>query len=117
MAGNTYKPVTRLWQACYIVNDTVKELWQAVEDRCKDYILHPKGNNYQSLHTTVEARASCLPPKFLNAPATWRWHVCSRAFQRQSDCEKLAGGAAHGRRAVPPSAAAPWQSVRPRDNA
>ncbi len=56
--------MTRLWQACYIVNDTVKELWQAVEDRCKDYILHPKGNNYQSLHTTVEARAPCLPPKF-----------------------------------------------------
>lgn len=43
-------------QACYTVNDAVRDLWPEVEGRSKDYILTPKGNNYQSLHTTVEVQ-------------------------------------------------------------
>jgi hypothetical protein len=49
-------------QACYIVNDAVKDLWPEVEGRSKDYILNPKDNRYQSLHTTVQVwRCLCHP--------------------------------------------------------
>ena len=46
-------------QACYIVNDAVRDLWPEVEGRSKDYILTPKANQYQSLHITVEVGAQC----------------------------------------------------------
>ncbi len=40
-------------QACYMVNDTLAQLWDVVGGRAKDYIVQPKGNGYQSLHTTL----------------------------------------------------------------
>ena len=40
---------------CYTVLDIVHQLWTPVAREYDDYITHPKGNNYQSLHTAVLA--------------------------------------------------------------
>lgn len=35
-----------------------KKMYPAVEGRCKDYVMYPKLNGYQSLHSTHEASVS-----------------------------------------------------------
>lgn len=40
-------------QACYRVREIAKGLWEAIEERDKDYIEAPKPNGYRSLHTTL----------------------------------------------------------------
>lgn len=42
-------------QECYTALDIVNRLWQPIAQEYDDYIIRPKGNNYQSLHTAVRA--------------------------------------------------------------
>ncbi|MBR0565272.1 bifunctional (p)ppGpp synthetase/guanosine-3',5'-bis(diphosphate) 3'-pyrophosphohydrolase [Azoarcus sp. L1K30] len=40
---------------CYTVLGIVHQIWQPISKEFDDYIIKPKGNNYQSLHTAVLA--------------------------------------------------------------
>src|SRR5690606_32887228 len=37
-------------QQCYTIMELLKEHWDFVDKRFKDYVAHPKQNGYQSLH-------------------------------------------------------------------
>ncbi|CAM9308071.1 unnamed protein product [Scytosiphon promiscuus] len=45
-------------QLCYHAMSVAKKMYPAVEGRCKDYVMSPKPNGYQSLHSTHEAAVS-----------------------------------------------------------
>ena len=40
-------------EACYQIMPTVQRLWKPIYGEFDDYIVHPKGSGYQSLHTAV----------------------------------------------------------------
>lgn len=45
-------------QLCYKAMSVAKRIFPAVEGRSKDYVLNPKSNGYQSLHSTHEVAVS-----------------------------------------------------------
>ena len=45
--------LTRDVKDCYTALSVIHNLWQPVPGEFDDYIAHPKGNNYRSLHTAV----------------------------------------------------------------
>eukprot|EP00903_Cladosiphon_okamuranus_P020680 g18989.t1 len=45
-------------QLCYHAMAVAKKMYPTVEGRCKDYVMYPKPNGYQSLHSTHEASVS-----------------------------------------------------------
>lgn len=45
--------ITKTKEDCYTVLGLIHNNWQPLNGRVKDYILRPKPNDYQSLHTTI----------------------------------------------------------------
>lgn len=56
---------------CYTALGIVHNLWQPIPKEFDDYISHPKGNNYRSLHTAVQ----CPDGRSLEVQIrTWEMH-------------------------------------------
>ncbi len=80
---------------CYAVLGVAHNLWQPISGEFDDYIAHPKGNNYRSLHTAVMAEGKTLEVQIrtfgmhrdseLGIAAHWRYKESGKQDKKFDD--------------------------------
>lgn len=99
-------------EACYAVANVIRNHFETIEHRAKDYIVKPKRNSYRSLHMTVLEQGGCRPLEIqvrtdkmhhvaeFGAAAHWMYKERWREDVQNESASTPSSVMAHGREGV-----------------
>jgi GTP pyrophosphokinase/guanosine-3',5'-bis(diphosphate) 3'-pyrophosphohydrolase len=97
-----FRVIVESEEDCYRALGVVHRAWPCVPDRFKDFISHPKSNNYRSLHTTVAGPRAMRIEMQIRTEAMDRvaeegvaahWRYKNHTYAFDPDSQAAAGGA------------------------